>query len=49
VAGIACACLVGSANAGFAVRRFGDVTGDVVGAGGLLGETAMLAAVTAHL
>jgi adenosylcobinamide-GDP ribazoletransferase len=47
--GVVCACLVASANAAFAARRFGAVTGDVVGAGGLLGETAMLAAVAAHL
>ena len=48
-AGVACACLVASANAGFAVRRLGGVTGDVIGAGGLLGETVVLAAVAARL
>jgi adenosylcobinamide-GDP ribazoletransferase len=49
LAGLACACLVASVNAWFAGRRVGGVTGDVVGAGGLLGETVMLAAAAIHL
>jgi cobalamin synthase len=43
VAGVACGCLVAHANAGLAAPRFGGVTGDVIGAGGLLAETVALA------
>lgn len=47
--GLGCACFAASLNARFAGRRLGGVTGDVVGAGGLLAETVMLAAVAIHL
>jgi adenosylcobinamide-GDP ribazoletransferase len=47
--GLVCACLVASLNARLATRRLGGVTGDVIGAGGLLAETVMLAVVAARL
>ena len=49
VIGVACACLAAEGNAAVARRRLAGVTGDVIGAGGLLAETVALALVAAPL
>jgi adenosylcobinamide-GDP ribazoletransferase len=41
-------CLAALANAAYAGHRFGGVTGDVIGAGGLLAETVALAVLAAR-
>jgi adenosylcobinamide-GDP ribazoletransferase len=47
VAAVAAGCLAALGNGAWAGRRFGGVTGDVTGAGGLLAETVALGVLAA--